>query len=374
MNKITSSIDLKNIKIRGFKSIKNIDLKLNNLNVIIGSNGVGKSNFINVFKFLQYVTNKNLGRYVKENGGADTLLHFGSKCTSEMSFELDFGINVYSLNLTSGIFDELIIAQETVEYKGEIKGHVNKIVNLIHDANNYETESKLPDNAGYNNIEENVVRYLQSYKVYHFHDTSKEAKVKKHNRASDNVSLHSDAGNLCSMLFKFKEKYPYNYNKIINAITLVAPYFQDFIIQNENDFIFPLWKHRNYENAFTFNDLSDGTLRFICLITLLLQPTQYLPELILIDEPELGLHPYAIRVLASCIQSLAHQGKQIIVSSQSVTLINEFEADDILIADLKDDVTDIRRLKKEEIANWIDDYKIGDIWNKNIIGGTPDDF
>jgi len=123
--------------------------------------------------------------------------------------------------------------------------------------------------------------------------------------------------------------------------------------------------------VFSFDDLSDGTLRFICLSTLLLQPLDFLPDTILIDEPELGLHPHAISVLAGIMKSVSKQDKQIIASSQSVTLINEFKAEDILVSDLKNNETHIRRLSQEEIQDWLDDYQIGTIWEKNIIGGTP---
>ena len=205
--------------------------------------------------------------------------------------------------------------------------------------------------------------------------SNKTAKVKKTTNITDNIQLQTDAANLASMLYLFKNEYDYEYSNIIDTIRLVAPYFKDFVLTPDNNGnILPRWTHKNYEKIFTFDDLSDGTLRFICLATLLLQPLSFLPDTILIDEPELGLHPHAISVLAGLMKSVAKKKKQIIASSQSVTLINQFKAQDVLVADIKDDATTIRRLKEEEVKDWLEDYQLGTIWEKNIIGGTPGDF
>lgn len=364
---------IKNIKIEGFKSIKNIDLALEPLNIIIGSNGVGKSNFINAFKFLNQIVNKNLQNYIAISGGADNFLYFGSKHTDKIEIVLDFDVNAYSISLIPAQNDSLLIREEKgwfrpdkINYSGNEK--------TIFITNQISTESNLP-NKGSMSIKEHIATFLNSYRVYHFHDTSKTAKVKKTTNITDNIQLQTDAANLASMLYLFKNEYDYEYSNIIDTIRLVAPYFKDFVLTPDNNGnILPRWTHKNYEKIFTFDDLSDGTLRFICLATLLLQPLSFLPDTILIDEPELGLHPHAISVLAGLMKSVAKKKKQIIASSQSVTLINQFKAQDVLVADIKDDATTIRRLKEEEVKDWLEDYQLGTIWEKNIIGGTPGDF
>lgn len=116
--------------------------------------------------------------------------------------------------------------------------------------------------------------------------------------------------------------------------------------------------------------LSDGTLRFICLATLFLQPPEQLPATIVLDEPELGLHPYAIALLADMVRSAA-QHTQVILATQSVTLVNQFEPEDILVVDRIQGKSAFRRLGKEEMASWLEDYGLGDLWEKNLLGGRP---
>lgn len=366
---------IKNIKIKGFKSIKDIDLKLEPLNIIIGSNGVGKTNFIHAFKFLNQIVNKNLQDYVIVSGGADNFLYFGSKNTNSIVIEIDYNVNAYKIELISANDDNLLIKSEKGIFRAsEIDYNGGDKVTTI--TGSLSKESNLPK-SGTSSIKRHIAKYLESYRIYHFHDTSRTAKVKKISNIDDNLILQTDAANLASMLYRFKnnDKYEYNYNKIVETIQLVAPYFKDFVlVPDENGNILPRWQHKDYEKIFTFNDLSDGTLRFICLATLLLQPLEYIPDTILIDEPELGLHPHAISVLAGMMRSLSKKGKQIIASSQSVTLINEFSAQDILVADIKNNSTLIRRLEDKEVVNWLEEYQLGEIWEKNIIGGTPGDF
>lgn len=372
-NTMTNNGIIKNIQIKGFKSIKDIDLPLEPLNIIIGSNGVGKTNFISAFKFLNQIANKNLQNYIATSGGADSFLHFGSKNTNELSICLDFDVNAYSVNLINANADTLLIKNEIGYFRADkinfLGGNKKQII-----TDQISQESNLPK-CGTKTIQQHISRFLNSYRVYHFHDTSTTAKVKKTTNSSDNVQLHTDAGNLASMLYFFKSEFPYEYNNIVDTIRLVAPYFKDFVlIPDVNGNILPRWAHKNFEKVFTFDDLSDGTLRFICLATLLLQPSKFLPDTILIDEPELGLHPHAISVLAGLMKSISKKKKQIIASSQSVTLINQFKAQDILIADIKENATNIRRLEEEEVKEWLEDYQLGTIWEKNIIGGTPGDF
>lgn len=373
MSKKINNGTIKNIKISGFKSIKNIDLNLEPLNIIIGPNGVGKSNFISTFKFLNQIADKNLQNYVASSGGAESFLHFGSKNTDKISIYLDFNVNAYKVELINANPDSLLIESETGYFRADTinyYGHdkIERITDKI------SKESNLPK-FGTHSIKQHISRLLNSYRVYHFHDTSKTAKVKKTVNIADNILLQTDAANLASMLYRFREEYDYEYLNIVDTIRLVAPYFKDFIlIPDDNGNMLPRWEHKNYQKAFTFDDLSDGTLRFICLTVLLLQPLEFVPNTVLIDEPELGLHPHAISLLVGMMKSISKKNKQIIASSQSVTLINQFKAQDILVADIKDDATTIRRLEEEEVKEWLEDYQLGTIWEKNIIGGTPCDF
>jgi len=206
---------------------------------------------------------------------------------------------------------------------------------------------------------------------YHFHDTSSTAGVKKYCSISDNKKLAPDASNLAAFLYLLKQKYHDSFFMIEETVKLIAPYFDRFVLEPDalnEERIRLEWMEVGSDKMFNANHLSDGTLRMICLTTLLLQPNP--PDTIIIDEPELGLHPYAITVLASLMKSFATT-KQLIVSTQSVTLINHFEAQDIIVTDKKDGASVLRRLDADELEAWKDDYSLGEIWEKNIIGGRP---
>ena len=194
-----------------------------------------------------------------------------------------------------------------------------------------------------------VLNSLKSWKVYHFHDTSESSKVKQTCNINDNRFLRPDAGNLAAYLYLLKEAHNPYYDNIVDSIRMVAPFFDDFNLRPSpfNPETIKLeWKHKDSDEYFDGHSLSDGTLRFICLATLLLQPS--LPETILLDEPELGLHPYAISLLATLLRSTSTR-TQVIASTQSVTLVNQLTPEDILVVDRDKQQSTFRRLNEEEI-------------------------
>jgi predicted ATPase len=347
------------ISINNYKSIKEIkDLKLTNLNILIGSNGAGKSNFISFFKLLNQIIEKRLREYSKIIG-ADNLLHFGTKHSSEIYGKIDFGANKYSFFLKPKEDDSLFFRQEITYYlaSGRVIGSSNDETKL------YECST----------VCEYVRNALKSWRVYHFHDTSSTAKVKGSSiiSSSANKQLSPDAENLAAFLYYLKLKFPDNFFMIEETVKLIAPYFDRFVLEPDiydEDRIKLEWLEVGNDKIFNAHHLSDGTLRMICLITLLQQPNA--PDTIIIDEPELGLHPYAITVLSALMKSFA-TSKQLIVSTQSVTLINHFESQDIIVTDKSNGASNFRRLEIDELKDWIDEYSLGEIWEKNIIGGTP---
>ena len=207
--------------------------------------------------------------------------------------------------------------------------------------------------------------------MYHFHDTSSAAKVKLTGDIGDNESLRSDASNLAAFLFLLKAKHPDSYRRIVSTVRLAAPFFDDFRLRpspfNEQKIQLE-WSEKNSDAYFNAHALSDGTLRFICLATLLLQPE--LPSLIIIDEPELGLHPYAIQLLAGLVRSASHKA-QVILSTQSVTLVNQFTPEELIVVDRKDGASELRRLSAKDLESWLESYSLGELWEKNVLGGRP---
>ncbi len=354
---------LSRIVLKGFKSIRDCDLELKELNVLIGANGSGKSNFIAFFQLIQQILLSKLQLYVSKEGGADSLLHFGRKKTQQISAELYFGDNGYKFNLEPTKDNRMVFSDEKFWWKIRGDWQVG--------SGNFETEVETRGRR--TGIYDYTVPVIKNWRLYHFHDTGDSALVKQRQAINDNTYLRSDAQNLAAYLHLLKDQYPTHYQRIIKTIQLVAPFFGGFYLRpcpNSPDQIELEWVEKGEDMPFKAHHLSDGTLRFICLATVLMQPEDHQPELILIDEPELGLHPYAINVLAALLRSTS-KSKQIIVSTQSVGLLNEFEADDVIVCDRIDGATHLHRLDESALTNWLDDYSLGELWQKNLLGGRP---
>lgn len=348
---------LTRLKIVGIKSIEGMELEFGPLNVLIGANGAGKSNFIGFFGFMNQLLEKNLQFYVAQQLGADRLLFFGRKRTSALQISLEFSANAYHARLVPDAGGGLLFAEETV--------HSVSTETLAPPG---ARESGLP-NRPEDTAAGHLVSYLQDWKVHHFHDTSDAARVKQPGLISENERLLPQAENLAAFLRSIRDTPAYRL--IVRTIQRIAPFFRDFVLEpeaNNPKLIRLRWRHRGSEETFDAGDFSDGTLRFICLSTLLLQPR--LPTIILLDEPELGLHPYALHLLAGMMRS-ASSKTQIIAATQSVTLANQFSWEDLIVVDRVNDASQFRRLTEEEISAWLDDYAIGELWEKDVIGGTP---
>ena len=359
---------LDRVEIKGFKSIQDVDLELGLLNVLIGANGAGKTNLILAFRLLNQIVESNLQLSVATWGGADSLLYFGQKVTDEIVLRLHFERNGYEARLAASVADTLIFADENCWYHRENypRPHVVNLGSGHKETQLYEEARKYPGG-----IAAHVIRDLKSWKVYHFHDTSDGAKVKQTGDINDNAVLRPDASNLAAFLYLLRETEREHYDRIVKTVRLAAPFFDDFILRpspfNLNRIQLE-WREKGSDAYFNAFALSDGTLRFICLTTLLLQPI--LPSTILIDEPELGLHPYAITLLASLLRSAATK-TQIVASTQSVSLVNQFGPEDTIVVDREARASTFRRLAAQEIAGWLEEYGLGDLWEKNILGGRP---
>ena len=367
------SLALDKISVQGFKSIASIkDLDLGRMNILIGSNGSGKSNFIGVFSFLHAIREGRLRDTVTAAGGAERLLHFGSKITHAMSFHLSFsgGINEYRLKLLPTADDGLFPSSETAHY-WEPSNHATPMRHdLAARENGREAGISHPYLSG---IPGWVRARLEGWRLYHLHDTSFLSPMRKTARVDDNGFLRTDGANLAPFLLQLKELHPISYDLIRRTVQQVAPFFDDFDLkplQRKPDDIKLEWRHRGSDQYFDASSLSDGTLRFIALATLFLQPSKFKPSAILIDEPELGLHPYAIGLLASLIRSASVE-TQVIVSTQSSLLLDHFDPEDVLVADRVENSTQISRLEPDRLADWLKEYSLGQLWEKNEFGGRP---
>lgn len=355
---------LERILIKGFKSIREQDLALGPLNVFIGGNGSGKSNLIESFRLLHEIVNQRLTTYAARKGGADNLLYFGRKATSQMHLYLRFGegtVNDYYVGLQSTDDDELIVFLEEANSRGDW-GNGGGFYSRAGESGLRQEKSIA---AG------EILKDLDSYRIYHFHDTSETAAVKGTCEVEDNRFLRPQAENLAAFLYWLQEKRPEHLAGIEGTLRQIAPFFDGFQLApsrlNESRIRLE-WRERGSDAYFNASAFSDGTLRFICLATLLLQPE--LPALVLLDEPELGLHPAAVVLLAELLSS-ASTRTQVIVATQSVTLINQLRPEDVWTVDREDGQSVFRHLAEADMSAWLDEYALGELWEKNLLGARP---
>lgn len=367
---------LQKITVKGFKSIHSlVDFEMRPLNVLIGANGAGKSNFIGVFRFLAALTGDNFPVDVQNWGGPDALLHYGRKTTAALELEVYFtpnssgAANGYRVALSPTQDNRLVFAREESWIKGGY-GVNWYALGAGHDVAKVTTD----DLERSKNVSRYVADKLKIWRQYHFHDTGDTAAVKRIHQSNDTLRLKPDAANLAAYLRKLKRTrlYEPSYQRIVETIRLAAPFFGDFVIRDEESETVELeWTERGHpDTPWKAHVLSDGTLRFICLTTLLLQPSHLAPDTILIDEPELGLHPYAINLLAQMLKRAA-ESKQVIVSTQSVELLNALSPEDVVVVEREDGATVFKRLVPDDLKDWLEEYSLGELWKRNILGGRP---
>lgn len=351
------------IIIKGYKSFKEISFTLGKINLLIGSNGAGKSNFLSLFELLGRTFNQGLEQYVAIKGGVDKFLHQGRKVTSIIETQIIQERNSYKLSLIEAD-GKLLVQNEQLGYRYADSWDFETIATFV-------PETKIKTYSGMKRGDY-VREYLGQIRKFHFHDTGNRSPFASecHVR-NDAQTLYEHGENLAPILFRIQQENPLVYRRIVQVIQSVAPYFLDFYFNpSPAETLRLLWQDKYSTMIYGPNDFSDGTIRFIALVVLFMQP--WLPKLIIIDEPELGLHPVAIQKLSGLIKIAAQRGTQIIIATQSAELISNFDPEDVVTVNQKDGMTHMERLDSQELSHWLDEYTLGELWKQNILkGGQP---
>ncbi len=362
---------LKKVSLKGFRSIREATLELRPLNVLIGANGAGKSNLIAFFKLVNELMGGRLQKHIGVTGRATANLHFGPKKTesleAEMTFEVANGSDVYRMKLAHAAGDSLIFVEETLSFH-ETNRPKPRVVSL----GVGHQETRIGEKAADDEPTAKTLKHLLNRcRVYHFHDTSPTSSIRQYCYVGDKFWLTPDASNMAAVLYELKSSQESVYRRIVDTVRQVAPFFKDFDLEptDAKDIILN-WRHVESDLVFGPHQLSDGTLRAICLISLLLQPREQLPYLIVVDEPELGLHPYALNVIASLFRAVSTH-TQVLVGTQSSAFLDGFEPEDVVVVELNDGATEFSRPPVDKLDAWLEDYSLGEIWEKNVIGGSP---
>jgi len=376
---MSQKISLESIEIKGFKSFNSEGqiLELGDLTVLIGANGAGKSNLISFLRMITFIMTGGLQKYIGMHGAANSLLNFGAKNCNQIESRLKFKVNdsedVYRFVLTYAAGDTLIFTEEELLWHKAGKMQPKRIT-----MNPGRKESELSDRIKHEKEEINIFqRLLRSLQVYQFHDTTNESRIRGKTNLDDNKYLKSDGGNMAAVLFALKNSTELDqyYDRIVEYIRYALPEFEDFVLEPDvysGNSIILNWKAEHSDHLFGPHQLSDGSLRFMALMTLLLRPKELLPPIIIIDEPELGLHPSAISILANVINFVKSE-TQIIIATQSPNFVDEFEPSEIVVVE-KDSIetcTKLRRLDICSLKEWLEEYSLSELWEKNVLGGKP---
>jgi len=371
---------LERLSVTGFKSIRELSsLELTNVNIFIGANGAGKSNLIDLFRMLLAMTEKNFSKFVLERNGADGFLFNGPKITSAMKAEFIFtshsafskGPNAYrfeAIPTTDGRRFLLTEERQYISTSSWSYGPASEESRL------WDMKDERSQNEKWNGVGHFVYQSISNWMVYHFHDTSANSPMRRFEISEDCNRLRSDASNIAPFLLRLKTSshlFKY-YNEIVCAVRQVIPFFDDFRLDvqamGEARKVALSWQQKGSDFPMQPYHLSDGSIRFICLATALLQPSP--PSMIVIDEPELGLHPEAIGILSELIQDAAKR-TQVLIATQSPLILDQFALEDIVVVNRKDGQSTFDRLQRYEFDQWLDDYSLGQLWTKNVIqGGT----
>ncbi|GAA4265203.1 AAA family ATPase [Frondihabitans peucedani] len=364
---------LASVEVRGFKSIESLHLELSTpVTLLIGANGAGKSNVVETFELLGYTVDKGLQAYTLRGGGFSQFAHRSPALSSSTAVSIKaWGgwnsaqngsvRNGYQMRLQAGPEDTTILEETTLLHGETYERPYERALS-------YGRESQLRESQGQHKANQYLLNVLSGCRVFHFDDTSFDAPPLRRSQISDYESLHSDASNLPAVLLDIQKNFASTYRRILRSVRNVAPFFDDFVLRPEGESLSLRWREKGLDEVFSGGALSSGTLRFVCLAVLLQQPRQ--PATIVLDEPELGLHPAAIHQLADLFRNVGPD-QRLIAATQSVTLLAQFGIDEVAVIERERGATTVSRPSRQRLAEWLNEYSLGQLWEMNLLGGRP---
>lgn len=373
---------IERIRIRGFRSLADVEFRPQpGANVLIGANGSGKSNVAHFFNMLSWMLrSRRLAQFVGWQGGADDQLHGGSETTVRLDAQVAIrtagGRNDYRFALAHAHPDQLMFADEAFRYsRDDTAGDAD----WIHLGSGHwearivevgQSEGGLLDSATHATTARTITHLLRDCAAYRFDNTGDRSSFKKSWDAEDHVYMRTDGGNLAAILHRLEREDVHRYELICHHIRRVLPGFDRFEIDEKYGKVALRWRSEHSDMSYGAHLTSDGSLRFFALVTLLNLPAEMLPSVVLLDGPELGLHPKAIILVGGMIRVLA-ESRQVIVATQSPLLVDAFQLDEVSVLELRDARTELHRPSVDELRTWLDEFSVGELWQKNLLGGRP---
>jgi predicted ATPase len=370
---------LETLDLKGFRSIKQLEnFTLGPITVLVGANGSGKSNLIGFFRMMNYVMQGGLQRFLQDGGGASNVLHFGPAhyrfLNGNLAFRSDSGLNTYRCELTFAAVDRLRFVHEEVQFKRN-GPNFPRTIPIENNEPSESTLSRRDMNPEIQPSETFIRKFLNKVRVFHFHDTSMTSRMRNYCDETDAPYLRAEGGNLAAVLLRLRKEFPAHYRRVVAGVNTVFPELSDFHLESTSGngaSLLLRWRPTsNPTEVFGPAHLSDGTMRMVALVTLFNLPEAMAPWMIILDEPELGLHPAAEAYLASLIRSASTQ-TQVLLSTQSATLVDHFKPHEVVVTEMHEGASTFSRLEDEKLRHWLKRYTLGEAWRKNVFGGRPE--
>jgi len=370
---------LRRIEIEGFRSLRAVSLCPGRATVLIGPNGAGKSNVLAALRMVAHLRTQSLRRWVGKAGGASKVLHYGPKASPQMRLRLEFvqddTISSYVATLGHAAGDSLVFLDEQVGYYDPTTGALDE-----RSIGSGHTESLLGDDtATFDPTQKTVRRWLSQLSFFHFHDTSAASALRQHASRAGDTYLRADGSNLAAFLYRLAQSEGAEevraWRQIGMLLRRIAPAVKRLcptLVDEDHPTTSAVkleWRDVR-DHVFGVDDLSDGTLRALALIVALSQPADRLPRFVTIDEPELGLHPAAISLLAELVRSVAPRC-QVLLATQSPALLDAFAPGEVIVVEHEDGVSQLRQLDADALSQWLEDYALSALYEKNVLGGRP---
>ena len=376
----TNPATIEAVRIRGFRSLADVELSnLPRAAVLIGANGSGKSNFVRFFEMMSWMLrSRRLGEFVEQYGGADDQLFGGNSVTPRIEAEIrlrtESGRNDYRFALSHAHPDRFFFSEEAFRYSAY--SYATEASWQYLDSGHREARIvEAAQSMGFPGVNTQtaaiIVRLLRNCSVHQFHNTSNSSNIKKRWDVGESNWLRSDGGNLAAVLYRLEQEDVRRYEFICRQIGRILPGFDRFAIEESYGKVALRWKAKWMDKTFGAHLTSDGSLRFFALVTLLNLPPEMLPDVLLLDEPELGLHPFAVSLVGAMIDSMSVD-RQVIVATQSPLLVDAFDLGEIIVLNLREGRTEFKNLNPEDYQIWLEDgFSPGDLWRQNFLGGRP---
>ena len=341
---------IERLHVRGFRSLADVKLcPTAGANVLIGANGSGKSNFVHFFNMLSWMLkSRRLAEFVSREGGADHQLYGGSDTTPRLDAEItirsETGRNDYRFSLVYAHPDQLLFSDEAYRHSRDdfeskaVWNHLgagHREAQIVSAGQGYYEGS-----AASRKTALTVTNLLRNCAAHQFHNTGSTSNFKKTWDPGDHAYMRTDGGNLAAILYWLEHQDLDRYELICGHIRRVLPGFDCFQIEERHGKVALRWRSRLSNETYGAHLTSDGSLRFFALATLLNLPGEMLPGVLVLDEPELGLHPKAITLVADMIRAI-EEDRQIILATQSPLLVDAFGLDEVFVLEMRDGRTEL---------------------------------